>query len=384
MTQPPVKYLSLSVEDILLELRNLQSEGCATYPKGIFPSQRYHPFLPYRRDDDNLFFTASIVHILQGVQARMSATEAQLAHEIIANALPSYSLSKNKDGVDTYNFWQTNPSKHFPNGIFMHRFKHFQIPDDVDDTALVLLTEHASKERVGLLREKLKLHANLAHKKAYNPLPAYRNLKCYSTFFGKKMYIEFDICVLSNLMRVILKHFSDDLNEFDHHTLKFITQAILNDEHNSHPFRTAPNYPTIELILYHVSRLIPLLPENYRTLIEENIENELFRKLIDAQGMNKVILESAMMKLTGKLPELTGHRMPIGSGGAMPDQNYSTDELLDDEKFFFFHAGMITAFENRMAQSMADLPFFHLRYASKALNGALLVENMLLKRIIRA
>lgn len=362
----------------------MQSDGNAIYPKGIFPSQRHHPYLPYSREDDNLFFTASIVHILQGVQTLMSVSEVELTSEINANALSSYCVFQNKDGLDTYNFWQTSPSRHFPNGIFMHRFKHFQIPDDVDDTALVFLTEHASKERVGLLREKLKLHANMAYKKAYNPLPAYRDLKCYSTFFGKKMYIEFDICVLSNLMRVILKHFKDDLNEFDHHTLKFITQAILNDEHNSHPFRTAPNYPTTQLILYHVARLIPLLPENYRTLIEESIENELFRKLIDAQGMNKVILESALMKLTGKLPELTGHRMPIGSRGTMPHQNSSTDELLDDEKFFFFHAGMITAFENGMAQSMADRPFFHLRYASKALNGALLVENMLLKRIIRA
>jgi hypothetical protein len=362
----------------------MQSEGNAIYPKGIFPSQRYHPYLPYSREDDNLFFTASIVHILQGVQALMSVSEVELTREINANALSSYCLFKNKDGLDTFNFWQTSPSRHFPNGKFMHRFKHFQIPDDVDDTALVFLTEHADKERVGRLREKLKQHSNKAYKKAYNPLPAHRDLKCYSTFFGKNMYIEFDICVLSNLMRVILRHFKDELNEFDHHTLKFITEAILNNEHNSHPFQTAPNYPTTELILYHVSRLIPLLPNNDRTLISERIENDLLQKLISAQGMNKAILESAMLKLTGKLPEQIDRGMLLESGGFMSYPTMVPYDLINDKKFFFFHAGMITAFENRLAQSVADRSFFHIRYTSKALNGALLLENMLLKRIIQA
>ncbi|MBL4587090.1 MAG: hypothetical protein JKX84_08565, partial [Flavobacteriales bacterium] len=122
-------------EALLTELQKLQSVGNSIYPKGVFSSQRYHPFLPYKREDDNLFFTASVVHILQGIASKLTSDEAKIADEIIAPAKQSFSLFKNKDGLDTFNFWQTKPSRHFPNGRFMHRFKHFQIPDDVDDTS---------------------------------------------------------------------------------------------------------------------------------------------------------------------------------------------------------------------------------------------------------
>ncbi|MCF8464601.1 MAG: hypothetical protein K9G41_07165 [Flavobacteriales bacterium] len=353
-----------SVEDLLLELKQLQSKGDSIYQKGIFPSQRHHPFLPYKREDDNLFFTASVVHILQGVNIHFSEVEKSLVDEMIADAKTCYRLFKNKDGLDTYNFWQTKPSRHFPNGKFMHRFKHFQIPDDVDDTALVFLTENVPKERVAQLRERLKKHANLAYKRAFNPLKEYRNLKCYSTFFGEKMYIEFDLCVLSNLMRVVLPYFKDELNEYDRNTLAFITDSIMNDEHNSLPFYSAPNYPTTELILYHVSRLIPLLPLEYKTKIESKIKADIQLQLKNALGMNKVMLENAALKLN----------LEIESNAA------TSAEALNDKSFFFFHAGMITAFENGVAQKMANSPIFHLRYTSKALNRALLIENIILKR----
>ena len=352
------------VKNLLLELKRLQSKGDSIYPRGIFPSQRYHPFLPYKREDDNLFFTASVVHILQGVSNQFSEPEKVLVDEIIADAQSSYQLFQNKDGLDAYNFWQTKPSRHFPNGLFMHRFKHFQIPDDVDDTALVYLAESASKERVAQLREKLKNHSNLAYKRAFNPLEKYRDLKCYSTFFGKEMYIEFDICVLSNLMRVILTHFKDNLNEYDRDTLTFITEAIVSDEHTTLPFYSAPNYPTTELILYHVSRLIPLLPSEYKTKIEEKIKADIQSQFKSVSGMNKLMLENAALKLNLDVESNTAN---------------STD-VLNDQSFYFFHAGMITAFENSVAQKLATKPFFHLRYTSKALNRALLIENMVLKR----
>ena len=355
-----------SVEGLLMELQSLQSEGNAIYPKGIFPSQRYHSLLPYKREDDNLFFTVSVIHILQGLEAHLLDAENALVAQLSAAATGSYPLFKNKDGLDTYNFWQTTPSRHFPNGWLMHRFNHFKIPDDVDDTALVFLTENAPKARVSQLRAKLKKHANLAYKRAFNPLEKYRDLRCYSTFFGDKMYIEFDICVLSNLMRVILPHFSDDLDDYDHDTLTFITDAILSNEHITHPFYAAPNYPTTALILYHVSRLIPLLPVVYKTKIETKVKADIEQQLTQASGINKLLLENAALKLNMQLASYA----------------LASATVLNDVSFYFFHAGMITAFENTIAQTLASNAFFHLRYTSKALNRALLIENMVLKKAL--
>jgi hypothetical protein len=351
---------------LLEELSTLQSYGDSVYPAGIFPSHRYHPFLPYEREDDNLFFTASIIRMLQGVELGFQAVERELFESIRLKALQAYPLFQNKYGLDTYNFWQTKPSRHFPNGMVMHRFKHFQIPDDVDDTSLVYLTEGGDKERISKLREKLKQHSNLAYKQASNPLPAYRDLKCYSTFFGKKMHIEFDVCVLCNLMSLILTHFNEDeLNEYDLDTLKFIVSVIERDEFQTHPFYSAPNYPTTELILYHVARLRPLLPDGFKSTIQKKVESEINERQSTASGMNQILMENAAMKLG---------LSPIS---VEPDLN-----VLEDNDFYFFHAGMITAFENRMAQYLAPNPLFHLRYKSKALNRALLIENLMLRRSV--
>lgn len=355
-----------NIAELLHALRALQSQSAPPYPDGIFPSQRYHPILPYIREDDNLFFTVTIAYILQTLFGHFSASEKKLAQQIIDQAQASFHLFKNKDGLDTYNFWQTRPSRHFPNGLFMHRLRHFKIPDDVDDTALVFLVENASKARVNQLREKLQLHANLAYKTAFNPLPKYRQLKCYSTFFGDKMYIEFDLCVLSNLMHTILPHFKDDLNEYDHGTLSFIAEAVTQNEHFKHPFYSAPNYPTTELILYHVSRLIPHLPAQYKSRIEAPICEALQKQLPRAIGLNRILLENAALKL----------------GVPFTAAKHTISALENDDTFFFFHAGMITAFENHIAQHFAAHPFFHLRYTSKALNRALLIENMVLKRAL--
>jgi hypothetical protein len=355
-----------SIETQLLELERLQSDGDSVFPKGIFPSKRCHPFLPYQRQDYNLFFTASIVHILQQLGSNFTKSESVAAERIIENALPNYSKFQNKDGLDTYNFWQTKPGRHFPNGLFMNRFKHFQIPDDVDDTALVFLTQNASQERVSVLREKLKNHANLAKKRAFNPLEKYHDLKCYSTFFGEKMYIEFDVCVLSNLMRIILRYFKDNLNVYDKDTLEFICSVIENDEHLSLPFYAAPNYPTTDLILYHVARLLPVLPEEYLNRIDAKVKSDIMNRMNTAQGLNRTILESAAIKL-GTSVDLH------------PIDEKATE---NDDSFFFFHAGMITAFENTLAQKLAGSPIFHLRYTSKALNRALQLENLVLRRTI--
>lgn len=356
---------SSAVVGLLNELSELQSNGNSIYPNGVFPSQRYHPFLPYKREDDNLFFTVSAAHILQGCIDSFSESELKVAESIISAALKTHALFRNKDGLDTYNFWQTTPSRHFPNGWFMHRFNHFKIPDDVDDTSLVYLTENAGKERVSWLREKLQNHANHAYKRAVNPLSKYRDLKCYSTFFGQKMYIEFDVCVLSNLMRLILRHYNEEeLNEYDRDTLEFICSVIEHDEHLTLPFYSAPNYPTAELILYHVSRLIPHLPDTFRSRVEQRIKANINSLLKHQNGMKRILLENAALKL----------------GMTVSDAEFDATELINDSSFYFFHAGMITAFEYTMVQKLASNSLFHLRYTSKALNGALLIENHMLKR----
>lgn len=359
-----VSNLSETVNRLLAELSGMQSRGSELYPPGIFPSQRYQPHLGIVREDDNVFFTACIVHILQGIDCLFTVQERSVADGIIERALAAYPRYRNKDGLDTYNYWRTRPSGHFPHGRFMHRFEHFRIPDDVDDTSLVFLTENAPKERVARLREKLKGHSNLAYRQARNTLPEYRELKVYSSFIGKNMYIDFDVCVLSNLMRLILRHFRDDLNEYDRDSLHFICEVVRKGQYRDMPYRVAPQYSTTVLILYHLLRLLPVLPEEFSDIgpIVQEDAGRLHGSL--PLGMEKLLLENALLG-TGPIP-VPVHDYPVTVCG--------------DERFYYFIAGMLTAFEGTVVQRLAESPLTHLRYRSCAFNKALLLENLVLRR----
>lgn len=357
-------FKKMTIREQLTQLSSLQSIGSETYPNGVFPSQRFHPYLGIVREDDNIFFTACIVHILQAMDVKLSEIERSISRAICEKALSAYPRYRNKDGLDTYNFWQTVPSRHFPNGRIMHRWNHFRIPDDVDDTALVYLTERASRERVGALREKLKHHANLAYRQARNTLPSYQQLQAYSTFIGKNMYIEFDVCVLSNLLRLILQHFPNDLNEYDRDSLHFICEVLRRGEHISRPFQVAPQYVTTPLILYHAARLLPLLPEEYsdvKPIVLSGLR-DFHRKL--PLGKEKLLVENALLQL-GECPALLSE-YPM--------------ETVTDKGFHYFIAGMLTAFEGPIIQGLAASPMFHLRYRSEAFNRTLLLENTVLRR----
>lgn len=352
------------VKELLSKLGSYQSVGTDIYPAGIFPSTRYQPHLGIEREDDNVFFTACIVRILQEADALFDEEERKLALHICDRALTAYPLYRNKDGLDTYNFWRTRPSRHFPNGNWMHRFDHFRIPDDIDDTALIFLTEGADKERTGALREKLKGHANLAYRQAKNTLKEYRGLKVYSSFIGKNMYIDFDVCVLSNLMRMVLPHFGNELNAYDHDSLRFIREVMVKGQYETMPYRVAPQYSTTPLILYHVARILALLPEAYQDIcpiVIQRLQRWHARLPI---GMEKLLLENELLKL-GEL-----NRVP----SAFPA------DLHLDKNFFYFIAGMLTAFEGRLPQRSAVSPITQLRYRSEAFNLALLLEHAQLTR----
>lgn len=354
----------MTIREQLERVASLQSSGTEVYPAGIFPSQRYHPPLGIVREDDNVFFTACIVHILQELGGKLEKGEREVSQGIISSALAAYPLFRNKDGLDTYNFWRTRPSGHFPNGNLMHRFEHFRIPDDIDDTALVYLTENATKERVGELREKLKGHANLAYRQARNTLPEYRHLRVYSSFIGKNMYIDFDVCVLSNLMRLILLHFATELNEYDRDSLHFICEVVRKGQHQTLPYRVAPQYATTPLILYHLARLLPLLPEEYTDIAP--IVRDGLRQWHGTLGvgMERLMLENSLLKL--KEPMALGDEYPMS--------------LAADTGFNYFIAGMLTAFEGRLVQRMAESSLTHLRYRCEAFNRILLLENAVLRR----
>ena len=356
--------MSELIRDLIKNIIQEQSRESQYFPDGLFPAYRSNPLIGYRRPDTTLFFSAIISFTLQSLRGRVSAETQPMVDEIVDKVKNYYPDFRNKDGLKTYNFWKTRPSRHFPNGHFFRRFEHFRIPDDLDDTAFVYLTENPLPEELLWLKKKLAQHANGTSQWVKNTYPEYRTLRAYSTWFGKNMYVEFDACVLSNMLYCIF-HYKLTLNRHDTDSLNYIRSIIETDRYRTEPFRCAHQYPHTALIVYHVARLIAAfdpellqpIRDKLRADAEELLQNE-------SHPMYRVLLATSLLRL-GKVPP----RLAV--------ENY-TDK--DFERFFFFIAGLLTAYENPILYRLAPNPLFHMHWTCEAHCWTLLAEYEVLYR----
>ena len=346
----------VSAETLIERIIHLQDET------GLFPSIRRNDTLGYQRVDTNSFFTAITVFTLQNLRPFV-AIEAQKAIDQIAQrAVVAYPVFKNKDGLDTYNFWPTRPSQHFPNGYFFRHFEHFRIPDDIDDTAMVYLTTEPTRSQQLWLKNKLGQHANgSGHHQIKNTHPAYKTLRAYSTWFGKNMGVDFDACALSNML-YCLYQYELPRDEHDVDSLAYLWSIVESGQYVAEPFRCAPHYARTSLIIYHLARLISAFTIPELDSIRANLIADGYAELGKAKNqVERLMLTTALLRL--------GERMPTTP----------LDRLEEDVKtFHFFIAGMLTAYEQPWLRRFADWPIVQMRWQCEAHSWALVAEYLAL------
>jgi len=357
------------LDRIIEKIATLQSKGEGCFDAGLFPAQRVNRLIGYVRQDTTIFFTAVIVFTLQKIKPKLSEKAQQQVDEIRDKALKTYPLFQNKDGLKTYNFWKTRPSNHFPNGYLFRRFEHFRIPDDVDDTAMIYLTSSPTKDEAKWLKEKLILHANLTKLQVKNTYADYRNLRAYSTWFGKNMYIEFDACVLANLMYWV--HESQlPLNQHDEASLTYIRSVIETNRYLLEPFRCAHEYPRTVPIIYHVARLMGA----FTISILEPIRAKLIADTRELLAQNQPILDEISLKTS---------LMRLGvKEGITVTRDVSTLTKADFEGFYFFIAGLLTAYEHPWLYRWANSPLVQMRWECEAHCWTLIAEYVALSQQI--
>jgi len=347
-----------SLSYFIEQIERSQSEGDHYFPGGIFPAYRINKSIGYHRPDTTIFFSAIIAFTLQSLRSATGNDIQEKIDLICEKVIANYPDFQNKDGLKTYNFWKTKPSRHFPNGNLFHRFEHFRIPDDIDDTAFIYLTTKPSSEELHWLKNKLKLHANGAKQWIRNTYPEYRTLKAYSTWFGKNMYIEFDVSVLCNMLYCIFKY-ELPLNEHDEASLQYIRSVIETDRYLHVPFRCAHQYPRTALIIYHVTRLMAAFNPAILKDVKQKLIDDTGKLLKNARHpMDRVILSTSLMRL-GVLPD----RVLV--------ENITTKDF---EGFYFFIAGLLTAYENPVLYKISNLPLFHMQWTCEAHCWVLLAE----------
>jgi hypothetical protein len=332
------------------------------FPIGTLPSFRENKLLRYRRPDDNIFATASTIFILNEIKEKLSSDEQKIVERLTQNAQSAYPLYQNKDGLATYNFWQTQPSQHFSHGKILHKLKHFKLPDDIDDTALIYLTNPYSEEQNFWLKEKLTQHTQLkSAPKSY----------VYGTWFGENMPIEQDVCALCNLMYWIFEN-EFPLNKYDEATLEFLKDKILSGDFKKKPFQTARHYATVPLTLYHYARLIYKFDVKQIVdckVIVVNEATDLLNK--ECSPMDRILLSTILLKLAPECETLNQLKL--------------NDKLILDDKFYSFIGAFVAPYAESRKQSdstffqkVAAHPLTRFNWKCEAHELALQLENFIL------
>jgi hypothetical protein len=332
---------------------------------GLFPSVRSNPAIFYRRADTNVFFTAITVFTLQQLRPAVSPASQQLIDQIRARAVAAYPLFRNKDGLNTYNFWPTRPSQHFSNGYLFRHFDHFRIPDDIDDTSMVYLTANPTPDDVNWLKAKLPQHANLTTRQIKTASAPYRHLRAYSTWFGKNMGIDFDACALSNLLYCVYQY-NLPLNQHDIDSLTYLRLIVESGHYRKQPFRCAPHYARTSLIIYHLTRLIAAFDPPELTSIRARLLDDAHQLFMEATNrMERLILATSLIRLGATAP-------PVDL--VLIERDFDT--------FRFFIAGLLTAYEHPVLQRFAHQLLVQMRWQCEAHNWALVAEYVTLQPVV--
>jgi hypothetical protein len=340
---------------LLSEISRQQLTEKSFYHKGQFPAQRGK----YRRVQDNtIFFSALISFTLQNVLKDLKPISQKRVDTICKQIIPNYSAYQNRAGNKTYNFWKTEPPSFFPNSRFLSHFSVFNIPDDADCTSIIYLTDTSLNKNATWLQNKLGLHSNLNTSKIKNTCRRYRHFKAYSTWFGKKMPIEFDICVQSNILFFIYKN-QLPLTIQDQETLALLHAQIVSGDYLKYSYYLSPSYKKKAIVLYHLARL---LENNHIPLLDdcrEILKKDIGTALKTATGfMDKIILSTSLLRMNGNPPLLT-------------IQDVTNQEL---DNYVFFRANLFSSYARPFLKFITRSSCFDRNFYCRAYSLTLLFE----------
>ncbi|HET6226819.1 MAG TPA: hypothetical protein VFF27_11110 [Bacteroidia bacterium] len=354
------KFVS-KADSLIYELYQLQGKNNAFFDDGQFPAQRGNRRVP----DNTIFFNALISFTLKGLSNKLSPASATFIDSICNRIQPNYIHYQHASGQATYNFWRTKPAHFFPNSFVLSHLSCFHVPDDADCTAMIFLTDSSLTSQTHWLQQKLIEHANSSHLNINNTFKRFRRFKAYSTWFGKKMPIEFDICVQSNVLLFIFKN-KLPLTLQDEQTLDLLHKQIVSGDYLKYAYYLSPSYKKKAIVLYHLSRLLENNSisqlNDCRAVIKNDIENELKK---ETEFMDKVLLSTALIRMKGtpltvewpasiekELTKYTFFRANLFSSYARPSLKFITRSNLFDIRFYCksYCLALLAEYEQLMAQ----------------------------------
>lgn len=351
---------------ILQHVRYQQLNHGFEFENGGFPNYRIYQLRGIPKADNNSFFTSIILLTLRDNYQKLPFSAQLIADSIFSSALPSYSAFRNQKGRGTYNFWSTNPPKVFPDGGILNVFdKSKALPDDMDCTSTALWALNAPDSTNERIKSLMQQYTNQPGKKLLNTFPEIANIPAYSTWFGVKVPVEFDVVVMCNVISWTAQA-GLTFTAADTATIELLTKVIDEGLYIKDPFMASPNYATVPIILYHYSRMMNKVKIPSLEALKPSMIREAERCFFNSSSKLEKILISTTLKRLGTKPP----------GEIIFNESDYIDEIANDP-FVFFIANMGLAYPTGWKNKLATSKAGRFDYYCPAYNLTLLLENIL-------
>lgn len=299
-------------------------------------------------NDNNLFFTLSAYYLLKD-------TSLSIVSEIENAVEENLSDYKNKYGGPTYNFWRTLPYEQFPGSRLFSKMKHFWIPDDLDCSSLSYLfhNTHEIKEFRSSIQEYVAKSPHLVAE--LEMIGGF-----YSTWFGRKMPVELDVCVLCNFLSLI-RESNLELNRSDVISYSILEEVIRTEYWLEFPFELSPNYQKCSIIAFHLSRFVRFYEDDLGESVVSKFKLTLKEQLIKKTAFNDILMLS-----------LACLELKIDPGILQLSNSDSLENFLNG--FAFFRAPMLSNSRNEILKKMAQNNMFNLSFMCRGFNAAVVLK----------
>ncbi len=359
---------SVTVDYLLDKIETQQLKHNSYFINEIFPSyiSASRKFRT-KKKDNTIFFNALIVYTLKNNYHKFSTKQKVICDSIIARSMRASSPFKNKKR-NTYNFWRTDTATGFHYSWWLPLLKgKNSLPDDMDDTVLGIMMNNDENDSndVEEVHQLMQSYINL-NPPLKTTYKIYADDSTYSTWFGKKFPVVFDVSVLCNVLGFVQQN-NLKWTKADSASLQLILKTIQRNDEIKHPSFVSPYYGNTSIILYHLARLMCIKP-----IAElENIKPQLIKTANERlQSSNnileKVILSSTLIKWNQQPQHI----------------NISIHDLksIEQNNLPFFIGNIPSYFKQPWKENFINLRLLMYNHYCSAWNDCLLLEYLLLSK----
>ena len=166
----------------------------------------------------------------------------------------------------------------------------------MDDTVLSLLALDAEDSVASNVHALMQEYVNSDTNKVRSVINMYNDLPAYSTWFGKKFPVVFDVSVLCNILSFV-QLYNLQWTKADSASLNVIVKTIENNYHINKPVYASPYYTKTSIILYHVARLMSIKKITELEELKVKLIKDAVNEFAHSNNlMEKIILSSAILK----------------------------------------------------------------------------------------